>query len=99
MLHFTLYSRTWCHLCDDMLLALRTLTGGTLHIDVLDVDADPSLIAQYDELVPVLVGHRDGQPPQQLCHYHLDEGAVRHFLAELSAETGNSTPESGKMQP
>ena len=80
MPHFTLYSRSWCHLCDDMLQALRVMTGDTVRIDVIDVDADPLLVEQYDELVPVLVGQRPGQPPEQLCHYHLDEGAVRHFL-------------------
>jgi thiol-disulfide isomerase/thioredoxin len=98
MPHFTLYSRTWCHLCDDMLQALRALAGETVSIEVLDVDADPALVEQYDELVPVLVGHRPGQPPVQLCHYHLDEAAVRGFLGRLVADSGLSTPESGKMR-
>ena len=82
MPHFILYSRSWCHLCDDMLQALRSLTGDSVRIDVLDVDADPLLVEQYDELVPVLVGHRSGQAPEQLCHYHLDEAAVRRFLGD-----------------
>lgn len=78
---FTLYSRTYCHLCDDMLHALQALLGpDTYGIEVLDVDADEALVAQYDELVPVLVGHREGQPAQQLCHYFLDEAAVRAFI-------------------
>ena len=98
MPHFTLYSRSWCHLCDDMLQALRALTGDTVQIDVIDVDADPALVERYDELVPVLVGHRQGQPPVQLCHYHLDAAQVRGFLGLPPVETGNSPPESGKMR-
>ena len=54
-MQFTLYSRSYCHLCDDMLHALHTLLGpDTYPIRVLDVDADEALVAQYDELVPVL---------------------------------------------
>ena len=77
---FTLYSRSWCHLCDDMLAALRALApaGQPFAIAVLDVDADPALVARFDELVPVLFGDLD-QP--ELCHYFLDEAAVRRHLA------------------
>jgi hypothetical protein len=80
--HFTLYSRGYCHLCDDMLQALRALDmSNVFRIDVIDVDADPALVALYDELVPVLMGNRDGKPPERLCHYFLDDTRVRAFLA------------------
>ncbi len=83
MIHFTLYSRTYCHLCDDMLAALQALKmGGGTSITVVDVDADEALVAKYDELVPVLVAHKDGQSVRQLCHYFLDETAVRAFIGE-----------------
>lgn len=82
MIHFTLYSRSWCHLCEDMLVALRALVGDSVPIDVIDVDADPALVARYDELVPVLVAHREGKPPQQLCYYFLNENAVRDFVGQ-----------------
>lgn len=65
-----------------MLVALRALAGEQVPVDVIDVDADPALVERYDELVPVLVGHRDNQPPEQLCHYFLNENVVREFLAE-----------------
>jgi hypothetical protein len=39
------------------------------------------LLQRYDERVPVLIGCRDGQPDQQLCHYFLDENAVKSFLS------------------
>jgi thiol-disulfide isomerase/thioredoxin len=81
---FTLYSRSWCHLCEDMLAALNALQDGgrRFAVDVVDVDADPALVARFDELVPVLFGDL-GQP--ELCHYFLDEAAVRRYLAQLQA--------------
>ena len=76
---FTLYSRTWCHLCEDMLAALQAMApqGRPFEVDVIDVDADPALEARFNELVPVLYGRLD-QP--ELCHYFLDEAAVRRYL-------------------
>lgn len=80
---FTLYSRSWCHLCEDMLAALQALAqpGQPFDVDVIDVDADPALEARFNELVPVLYGRLD-EP--ELCHYFLDEAAVRRYLERES---------------
>ncbi|WP_338322773.1 glutaredoxin family protein [Herminiimonas fonticola] len=79
-----MYSRTYCHLCDDMLAALRALEiVEPMSIAVIDVDADEALVAKYDELVPVLLASKDEQAAQQLCHYFLDEAAVRTFVARV----------------
>lgn len=88
MTHFILYSRSYCHLCDDMLKALQALHGEyRFSIEVVDVDAEQALVALYDELVPVLVAQsKDAeQAPLQLCHYFLDEMKVRTFLAARAA--------------
>lgn len=80
---FTLYSRSYCHLCGDMLAALQALLTeqgidlAGVRIDVIDVDADPALVARFDELVPVLFG--DLAAPE-LCHYFLDRAAVQRYL-------------------
>ena len=75
--HLTLFGRTYCHLCDDMLAALEPLRGEfAFDVTVVDVDSDPVLEAKYDELVPVL--EADGR---ELCHYFLDTAAVRAYLA------------------
>ena len=76
---FTLYSRGYCHLCDDMLAALLALQTDTrrFEVDVIDVDADAALVARFDELVPVLYGDL-AQP--ELCHYFLDEAAVLAYV-------------------
>jgi thiol-disulfide isomerase/thioredoxin len=88
MVRFTLYSRSYCHLCDDMLQALRRFDGEfAFTVDVIDVDADDRLVAKYDELVPVLLGQRGegddaaAESDVELCHYFLDESRVRAFLA------------------
>ena len=79
-MHFTLYSRSYCHLCQDMLDALNALQTPErpFTVEVIDVDADAALVARFDELVPVLFGDLS-QP--ELCHYFLDEDAVRRALA------------------
>lgn len=73
----TLYGRVWCHLCEDMRVALEPLLAEFgAQLMVIDVDSDPALEARYNEWVPVLVC--DGV---ELCHYHLDEARVRAALA------------------
>lgn len=67
-----------------MLAALEALRGEPgvpyFGIEVIDVDADPVLEANYGELVPVLV---DGER-RELCHYFLDAAKVREYLSSLS---------------
>lgn len=72
-----------------MLEALQTLRDNySFSIEVIDVDADDSLVALYDELVPVLVAKKDKTKPVQLCHYFLDEIKVKAFLLEDRAGQG-----------
>jgi len=47
-------------------------------VTVVDVDGDPLLEAQYDELVPVLLHGKN-----ELCHYFLDEPKTREYLAGI----------------
>lgn len=84
MPQFTLYGRGYCHLCDDMLAALQALAGAhPFTVDVIDVDADPALVARFDELVPVLYGADLAAP--ELCHYFLDHDAVHAYLTARQA--------------
>lgn len=84
MIPFTLYSRGYCHLCEDMLDALNALQSASLRfaVDVVDVDADEALVARFDELVPVLYGDLAGPA---LCHYFLDPAAVHAYIASVQA--------------
>ncbi len=64
----------WCHLCHDLLTALAPLQdelGFSVRVVDLDTDA-PELEEVWGEKVPVLL---DGDV--ELCHYFLDESAVR----------------------
>ncbi len=69
-------SREWCHLCHDLLDALAPLQRELgLTVTVIDVDAEPSLEEIWSEKVPVVLAGE-----VELCHYFLDEAAVRaHF--------------------
>lgn len=75
----TVYSRNYCHLCDDMIAGLRALQARTrFAFDVVDIDNDPELERRYNELVPLLAC--DGR---ELCRHFLDTAAVTAFLAEI----------------
>lgn len=72
----TVLSREWCHLCHDLLDALRPLAAElSFEFEVIDVDQHPALEERWGELVPVVLAGE-----HELCHYHLDADAVRaHF--------------------
>lgn len=75
----TLYGRSYCHLCDEMLAALAPLLGEFgVAVDVVDVDSDAALEQRFGALVPVLL-HAD----TELCHYHLDTAKVRAYFAKI----------------
>lgn len=79
MTRLTLISRAYCHLCQDMELALRPLLAEFgVDVEILDVDADPELETLYDELVPVLL-----HGGSELCHYFLDVIKVRDYLSKI----------------
>ena len=70
------YSRAYCHLCDDMVAALTALQPRYgFSLTVIDVDADPELEARYDLLVPVLI--LEGI---EVCHYVLDQARLEAAL-------------------
>ena len=73
-----LYGRSYCHLCDDMVSALKKLQEShDFTFRVLDVDTDPGLEARYGELVPVLTDTMGSE----ICHYFLDIAALQARLA------------------
>ncbi|MCW5595069.1 MAG: glutaredoxin family protein [Rhodocyclaceae bacterium] len=72
----TVYSRAWCHLCDDLLNALRPICEELgADIEVIDIDAHPEFEEALGERVPVVMGGES-----ELCHYFLDAAAVRAYL-------------------
>lgn len=74
-----IFGRRDCHLCEDMLCALRSLAAASpFDIEYVDVDSDPALQARYGRIVPVLAGD-----DREICRSFLDEAAVRAHLAEF----------------
>ena len=69
-----------------MRLALEPLQARFgFELEIVDVDADPVVLAHYDELVPVLAAPAADGGSLQLCHYFLDVDGVATYLA---AHTG-----------
>lgn len=76
-LHFTLYTRAGCGLCEDMhqeLLALPRAAG--IPVLLTDVDQDPALRSRYGHKVPVLL-----LAGELVCHGRLDLEEVEKALA------------------
>lgn len=48
----TLYTRQGCHLCDQAATVLRAYG---IAPNLVDIDSDPELVAQFDCCVPVVV--------------------------------------------
>jgi thiol-disulfide isomerase/thioredoxin len=75
----TVYSRSWCHLCDEMIAGLHTLQARFhFSLQIVDVDADDSLDARYGEDVPVLA-----HGARELCRHRLDTSLVTDYLAKI----------------
>jgi len=75
----TLYSRTYCHLCDEMISGLHTLQARFhFSLEIVDVDADASLDDLYGEDVPVL---KHGE--RELCRHRLNVTLISDYLAQI----------------
>jgi hypothetical protein len=71
-------SRSYCHLCDDMIAALKVFQSRNqlqFDIEVVDVDLDAALESRYGDKVPVLL-----YGDSEICHYFLDEARLAAHL-------------------
>jgi glutaredoxin len=76
-LRFTLYSRSGCHLCEEMREELAALPAARgIAVEVTDVDRDPALQERYGHKVPVLL-----LAGELVCHGRLDRAEVHKALA------------------
>ncbi len=76
----TVVSRSYCHLCDDLIAALSSSQRRhqiQLEMEIIDIDLRPDLEAQYGGKVPVLM---DGK--SEICHHFFNESAfLAHYMA------------------
>src|SRR2546428_59596 len=82
MPNIVLYTRRGCHLCDE---ALAVLVRHGLRPRLVDIDADPQLVARYNECVPVV--EIDGQEQLRGLASELHP----QWAAELKVTTGIET--------
>jgi len=54
----------------------RALRALGVEFDEIDVDADAALLERFDQRVPVLTDPGG----REICHYHLDQAALRKAL-------------------
>ncbi|HEY6239801.1 MAG TPA: glutaredoxin family protein [Burkholderiales bacterium] len=73
-----LYSRSSCHLCDEMILALRLQLGSDFPVAIVDVDSDPVLELRYGDRVPLLM---DGE--LELCGYRYDPSKLAPYASQV----------------
>ncbi|HNM97719.1 MAG TPA: glutaredoxin family protein [Marmoricola sp.] len=69
----TVYSRNGCHLCDQALAVVRR--AGVDQVDVIDIDADPALVAKYSDKVPVIC-----VDDTEIAHWFVTEADLRAAL-------------------
>jgi thiol-disulfide isomerase/thioredoxin len=75
----TVYSRPYCHLCDDMIAGLHELQARfRFRLTIVDVDSDEALDERYGADVPVLV-----HGSRELCRHRLAIARVTDYLAEI----------------
>ena len=76
---FTVLSREYCHLCEDLIAGLRHLQARhDFTFEVVDVDRHPELEEKWGDKVPVVLdGHIE------VCRYHLDADAVDARLERM----------------
>lgn len=71
------YSRSGCHLCDVIKETLTQLQGqADFHWREVDIDADPTLRAQYNDQIPVVFING-----RKAFRYRMD---AHEFLAKLA---------------
>ena len=76
----TVYSRSCCRLCEEMISGLQELQARfVFELQVVDVDADRDLERRFGEHVPVLV---DGE--RELCRHRLQPASITAYLAKMS---------------
>jgi glutaredoxin len=76
----TLYTRQGCCLCDDAKRALDVAgRQAAFQLDVIDIDSDPQLRAQYNDEVPVIAINGS-----KAFKYRV---SVDEFLRKLEART------------
>ncbi|WP_184329574.1 glutaredoxin family protein [Povalibacter uvarum] len=78
MVRWTVYTRTGCTLCEELMVQLAEVLGeAASDVAVIDIADDPELEARYGRRIPVLMADDDF-----VCSYRLDLDRVRGYLRQ-----------------
>jgi hypothetical protein len=78
MVRWTVYTRTGCTLCEELMVELAEVLGeAASDVAVIDIADDPELEARYGRRIPVLMADDDF-----VCSYRLDLDRVRGYLRQ-----------------
>ena len=62
-----------------MVTALNELqTRFCFHVELVDVDSNAELLAQYGDRIPVLIAEGE-----EICHFHFDPIALDAYFAKI----------------
>jgi glutaredoxin len=76
----TIYSRSGCHLCDEMKALVYRVVAGTARIEEVDISTDPELESRFGLEIPVLmIGGK------KVAKYRISEEALKKLLADRSS--------------
>lgn len=76
----TVYTKPGCHLCEEAVRVLqRTQKLHPFALEEVNVQADPALLAEYGEQIPVVTLNGTF-----LSEYVVDEARLRQLLAEVA---------------
>lgn len=75
-LALTVYGRSHCHLCQNMLDELDSIRSEAgFSLKYIEIDGDPELENRFGLKVPVLMAEE-----REICHYVLDIQALKEYL-------------------
>jgi hypothetical protein len=76
MVQWTVYHRSGCSLCEEMLRDLAELLdpAEAARVEVVDISTDPGLEGKYGARIPVLLADGDF-----VCNYRLDLERVNRY--------------------
>ena len=78
-MQLTMYSRSGCHLCDDMKEVLeRVRRQQPFTLTIVDITSDPTLLKRYQHEIPVLVTQET-----EIARHRIDETTLIQFLATM----------------
>ena len=78
-IRLSVYSRSGCHLCEDMLIHLQQLAPELdFSFDIVEITGNPDLEQKYGLRVPVLMAD-----DHEICHYMLDLAGLKAHLQQL----------------